>query len=66
MRSMALMYLASSPLKPDITKDYYLSPLQAPEIVLARFPKIFFICGEKDPLVDDTGMYILFHLFNIV
>lgn len=54
MRSMALMYLAKSPLKPDVTKDFYLSPILTPEIVLAQFPKTFIMCGEKDPLVDDT------------
>jgi acetyl esterase/lipase len=53
---MALMYLAKSPLKPDVTKDYYLSPIMAPEFILAQFPKTFIMCGEKDPLVDDTGM----------
>lgn len=55
MRSMALMYLAKSPLKPDVTRDFYLSPILAPEVILAQFPKTFIMCGEKDPLVDDSG-----------
>ena len=52
---MALMYLAKSPLKPDVTRDFYLSPILAPQVILAQFPKTFIMCGEKDPLVDDSG-----------
>lgn len=52
---MALMYLASSPIKPDLAKDFYLSPLLAPDHLLAQFPKTYLLCGEKDPLSDDTG-----------
>jgi acetyl esterase/lipase len=57
LRGMALMYLAESPLKPDFENDFYLSPLVAPNTILALFPKTYLICGEKDPLVDDTGMF---------
>jgi acetyl esterase/lipase len=55
LRSMALMYLANSPVKPDLQNDFYLSPILAPEVVLSQFPKTYIICGEKDPLIDDTG-----------
>ena len=59
---MALMYLAKSPLKPDVTRDFYLSPILAPQVILAQFPKTFIMCGEKDPLVDDSGtLYTLFY-----
>lgn len=53
------MYLASSPIKPDLENDYYLSPINAPDSILAQFPKTYLICGEKDPLVDDTGSKVL-------
>ena len=54
---MAIMYLAESPLIPDIETDYYLSPLVAPPEKLARFPKTYLLCGERDPLVDDTVVF---------
>jgi acetyl esterase/lipase len=42
---------------PDFENDYLLSPVHAPEDLLAQFPKTFMICGEKDPLVDDTVIF---------
>jgi acetyl esterase/lipase len=57
LRAMAIMYLAESPLTPDLDSDYYLSPILAPNAILAKFPKTFIICGERDPLVDDTVIF---------
>ncbi|KAJ3041481.1 hypothetical protein HDV00_009277 [Rhizophlyctis rosea] len=57
MRAMALLYLGSSPEPADLASDYYLSPIIAPDELLARFPKTYFICGEKDPFVDDTVVF---------
>lgn len=54
MRSMAILYLGDSPYPPNFQQDYYLSPIVAPDALLARFPPTVLICGEKDPLVDDT------------
>jgi acetyl esterase/lipase len=54
MRALALLYLGSSPVRVDVANDYHLSPLQAPDAILVQFPKTYFICGEKDPLMDDT------------
>lgn len=42
---------------PDFEADYLLSPVHAPEDLLAQFPKTYMICGEKDPLVDDTVIF---------
>jgi hypothetical protein len=42
---------------PDFESDYLLSPVHAPEDLLAQFPKTYMICGEKDPLVDDTVIF---------
>lgn len=41
----------------DLSKDYLMSPLLAPEEKLAQFPKTYIICGEVDPLVDDTVLF---------
>ncbi|KAI8913392.1 Alpha/Beta hydrolase protein [Gorgonomyces haynaldii] len=54
MRAMGIMYLADSPIIPDMASDYYISPILIPDTVLAQFPRTYFLCGEKDPLVDDT------------
>lgn len=53
MRAMAILYIGPKN-KPDFATDYLLSPLRAPTELLAQFPKTYLMCGEKDPLVDDT------------
>ena len=57
MRAMALMYLGSSPLPIDFSTDHYLSPIVASDELLSQFPRTFFVCGEKDPLIDDTVIF---------
>jgi hypothetical protein len=42
---------------PDFGADFLLSPVHAPEDFLAQFPKTYMMCGEKDPLVDDTVIF---------
>ncbi|KAI9184064.1 hypothetical protein H9P43_003117 [Blastocladiella emersonii ATCC 22665] len=54
MRALALLYLGPSPIPIDLERDYYLSPVRTPDAILAQFPKTYLVCGEKDPLVDDT------------
>ncbi|PVU89016.1 hypothetical protein BB561_005601 [Smittium simulii] len=53
MRALAILYIGPNN-TPDFAKNYYLSPVVAPDELLARFPNTYFMCGEKDPLVDDT------------
>ncbi|KAG0148927.1 hypothetical protein CROQUDRAFT_40711 [Cronartium quercuum f. sp. fusiforme G11] len=53
MRCMAICYIGPRN-APDLTKDYHISPIFAPADVLARFPPVYLVCGEKDPFVDDT------------
>ncbi len=53
LRAMAIMYIGPRK-QPDFDHDYYLSPLVAPARLLAEFPPTLIICGEKDPLCDDT------------
>lgn len=56
MRAMIILYVGPH-IRPDFATDYLLSPLLAPEALLADFPKIFFLTGERDPLVDDTVIF---------
>ncbi|KAJ2242612.1 hypothetical protein GGH98_005330, partial [Coemansia sp. RSA 454] len=49
MRAMVIMYVGPNA-RPDFRTDYYLSPVVAPDHLLARFPPTYFLCGEKDPM----------------
>ncbi|KAJ2449084.1 hypothetical protein EV183_005083 [Coemansia sp. RSA 2336] len=56
MRAMVIMYVGPNA-RPDFKSDYYLSPRVAPDHLLEQFPPTYFICGEKDPMVDDTVLF---------
>lgn len=56
MRAMIILYIGPHN-RPDFTQDYFLSPVLAPEYLLAKFPKTYFMTGERDPLVDDTVIF---------
>ncbi|KAA8574594.1 hypothetical protein EYC84_006036 [Monilinia fructicola] len=56
MRAMIILYIGPHN-RPDFSTDYLLSPILAPDSLLARFPKTYFITGERDPLVDDTVIF---------
>ena len=56
MRAMIILYIGPHN-RPDFSTDFLLSPLLAPEALLARFPKTYFLTGERDPLVDDTIIF---------
>ncbi len=56
MRAMIILYIGPH-YRPDFSTDFLLSPLLAPEQLLARFPKTYFLTGERDPLVDDTVIF---------
>jgi acetyl esterase/lipase len=53
MRAMIILYIGPFA-RPDFSKDYFLSPLLAPDSLLEKFPKCYFLTGERDPMVDDT------------
>jgi len=56
MRAMIILYVG--PLnRPDFSTDFLLSPVLAPEALLAKFPKTYLLTGERDPLVDDTVIF---------
>lgn len=56
MRAMIILYIGPHN-RPDFSTDYLLSPILAPDAVLSRFPKTYFLTGERDPLVDDTVIF---------
>ncbi|KAK4920382.1 hypothetical protein LTR28_012903, partial [Elasticomyces elasticus] len=56
MRAMIILYIGPYH-RPDFATDFLLSPLLAPEALLARFPKCHMLTGERDPLVDDTVIF---------
>ena len=56
MRAMAILYIGPHR-NPDFQSDYQLSPILAPDRLLARFPPLLMTCGEKDPFVDDTLIF---------
>lgn len=53
MRAMIILYIGPHH-RPDFSTEYLLSPVLAPDALLARFPRTYFLTGERDPLVDDT------------
>ena len=56
MRAMIILYIGPH-IRPDFSTDFLLSPILAPEALLAKFPKTYFLTGERDPLVDDTVIF---------
>ncbi|KAK3392674.1 alpha/beta-hydrolase [Sordaria brevicollis] len=56
MRAMIILYVGPHN-RPDFSSDYLLCPILAPDILLSRFPKTYFLTGERDPLVDDTVIF---------
>ncbi|OKL62073.1 hypothetical protein UA08_02953 [Talaromyces atroroseus] len=56
MRAMIILYIGPHN-RPDFKTDFLLSPVLAPDAILAAFPKTYFITGERDPLVDDTVIF---------
>ena len=56
MRAMIILYIGPHH-RPDFNTDFYLSPVLAPDSLLAAFPKTYILTGERDPLVDDTVIF---------
>lgn len=56
MRAMAILYIGPQQC-PDFGTDYYISPILTPPHLLAHFPPVYMICGERDPFVDDTVLF---------
>ncbi|KAI3323808.1 alpha/beta-hydrolase [Xylariaceae sp. AK1471] len=56
MRAMIILYIGPHN-RPDFSQEHLLSPILAPDALLQRFPKTYFLTGERDPLVDDTVIF---------
>jgi acetyl esterase/lipase len=56
MRAMVILYIGPHH-RPDFNTDFFLSPVLAPDALLAQFPKTYILTGERDPLVDDTVIF---------
>ncbi|KAF8849042.1 alpha/beta-hydrolase [Acephala macrosclerotiorum] len=56
MRAMIILYIGPHN-RPDFSQDYLLSPILAPDFLLEKFPKTYFLTGERDPMVDDTVIF---------
>lgn len=56
MRAMVILYVGPFS-RPDFKTDHLLCPAVAPESLLVKFPKTYFLTGERDPLVDDTVFF---------
>ncbi|PVI05906.1 alpha/beta-hydrolase [Periconia macrospinosa] len=56
MRAMIILYIGPHN-RPDFSTDFLLSPVLAPESLLAKFPRLWMLTGERDPLVDDTVIF---------
>ncbi|KAJ1503199.1 hypothetical protein HMI56_002273 [Coelomomyces lativittatus] len=57
LRALALLYLGPSKVPVQFETNYLVSPVLTPVTLLRQFPKVYMMCGEKDPLVDDMIMF---------
>jgi hypothetical protein len=42
----------------DLKSNYLVSPIYTPDHILAQYPRTYIITGEKDPLVDDSIIFM--------
>lgn len=52
-----VMYIGGDPAL-DHKSDYLVSPIHTPDSILAQYPRTYIITGEKDPLVDDSIIFM--------
>ncbi|KAI1315745.1 hypothetical protein EDD11_000395 [Mortierella claussenii] len=57
LRALMVMYIGGDPTL-DHKSNYLLSPIHTPDHVLAQYPRTYIVCGEKDPLVDDSIIFM--------
>ncbi|KAG0345037.1 hypothetical protein BG004_004015 [Podila humilis] len=57
MRALMVMYIGGDPTL-DHKTDYLVSPIHTPDSILAQYPRTYIITGEKDPLVDDSIIFM--------
>lgn len=52
-----VMYIGGDT-KLDHKSNYLVSPIYTPDHILAQYPRTYIITGEKDPLVDDSIIFM--------
>lgn len=52
-----VMYIGGDPTL-DLKSNYLVSPIHTPDHILAQYPRTYIITGEKDPLVDDSIIFM--------
>ncbi|KAG0041755.1 hypothetical protein BGZ83_001356 [Gryganskiella cystojenkinii] len=57
MRGLMVMYIGGDTTL-DHKSDYLVSPIHTPDHILAQYPRTYIITGEKDPLVDDSIIFM--------
>ncbi|KAF9296444.1 Alpha/Beta hydrolase protein [Linnemannia elongata] len=57
LRALMVMYIGGDTTL-DHKSDYLVSPIYTPDHILAQYPRTYIITGEKDPLVDDSIIFM--------
>ncbi|KAF9953495.1 hypothetical protein BGZ70_000223 [Mortierella alpina] len=57
LRALMVMYIGGDS-GLDHKSDYLVSPINTPDSILAQYPRTYIITGEKDPLVDDSIIFM--------
>ncbi|KAF9438179.1 hypothetical protein BGZ76_009386 [Entomortierella beljakovae] len=57
LRGLMVMYVGSDP-SLDHKSNHLVSPIFTPEHILAQYPRVYVLTGEKDPLVDDSIVFM--------
>ncbi|KAF8938909.1 hypothetical protein BGZ58_011204 [Dissophora ornata] len=57
LRALMVMYIGGDTTL-DLKSNYLVSPLHTPDHILAQYPRTYIVCGEKDPLVDDSIIFM--------
>ncbi|KAG0327305.1 hypothetical protein BGZ99_007900 [Dissophora globulifera] len=57
LRALMVMYIGGDPAL-DLKSNYLVSPIYTPDHILAQYPRTYIISGEKDPLVDDSIIFM--------
>ncbi|KAF9163982.1 hypothetical protein DFQ26_001938 [Actinomortierella ambigua] len=57
LRALMVMYIGGDT-SLDHKTDYLMSPIHTPDHVLQEYPRTYIITGEKDPLCDDSVIFM--------
>ncbi|KAF9957918.1 hypothetical protein BGZ65_001787 [Modicella reniformis] len=57
LRALMVMYIGGDPTL-DHKSNYLVSPIHTPDHILAQYPRTYIMSGEKDPLADDSIIFM--------